>query len=613
MSDLYEYNRSLSAQDMDHVTPYSKKNWNYILDTNSGSYTNGAQTLVCFDGSSIYNAGNYIDGSDLYFSIPLVRVACYASDTAGTLIAPTANALPTTGSSSGNEFSTVFKAGYWNLVQSIEVVCNGKTVIQQSPNVNFYNNFKLLSQMTPADLIAWGPSLGVAELDSVEGYKFFGSGATGARMGNGLCNNNMFPVQLTVATTNAGVANDGHLPFLAPMGTLCYNKGLMGRAVQSAWGLSNITSSATAPNFYGVLGTLSLFSITNITNEAKNYYAGVLQTYYMTWYDTAIIRAKDICNFFDKLPLVKQLSVLFRIYFNTGTCGVNMAGYTAATGIMTMNGTNTTFANTCPIIICNNSNLGGTGIGAPASTTNFVAGLFIAKATNTSMLGVNLATSGAAHTMTACRLYFSMVSLKPELAVSYATANRAKKILFKNVLYQNATNISAGGQYSQLVQSGVTRITGVLIIPFISSSTHGITSSPSITTAFAPAISPFDTAPLTTPLSITNLQVQIGGINELMNFYSYTYENYLQQVSTYDKLTSTDLGISCGLISQQKWEQGYRYYYVDCSRYTNATALEPRNVVVQFMNNTLQIMDATIFVEYLSEVTIDCETGLIIS
>ena len=59
------------------------------------------------------------------------------------------------------------------------------------------------------------------------------------------------------------------------------------------------------------------------------------------------------------------------------------------------------------------------------------------------------------------------------------------------------------------------------------------------------------------------------------------------------------------------WEQGYRYYWFDCSRYTNATAKDPRNVSVSFLNNSLQTIDCAVFVEYLSECIIDVETGRI--
>lgn len=94
-----------------------------------------------------------------------------------------------------------------------------------------------------------------------------------------------------------------------------------------------------------------------------------------------------------------------------------------------------------------------------------------------------------------------------------------------------------------------------------------------------------------------------------MNFYSYTYENFIQQVNTYDKLNSSDMGLSCGLIGQMEWEHAMRYYYVDCSRGAMADQNSSRNVNITFQNNSLQSIDVWVFVEYFDEKILDVETG----
>ncbi len=52
------------------------------------------------------------------------------------------------------------------------------------------------------------------------------------------------------------------------------------------------------------------------------------------------------------------------------------------------------------------------------------------------------------------------------------------------------------------------------------------------------------------PLSLTNLQVAIGGQNVLNSTLNMTYENFLEQVNLAEQLTSSDFGVSTGLISQ---------------------------------------------------------------
>jgi hypothetical protein len=86
--------------------------------------------------------------------------------------------------------------------------------------------------------------------------------------------------------------------------------------------------------------------------------------------------------------------------------------------------------------------------------------------------------------------------------------------------------------------------TGILICPFIAAVSG---------TGFADFQwkSPFDTCPATmSPLSLTNLQVSIGGQNVLNSTLNMTYESFLEQVILAEQLTSSDFGVSTGLISQ---------------------------------------------------------------
>jgi hypothetical protein len=62
--------------------------------------------------------------------------------------------------------------------------------------------------------------------------------------------------------------------------------------------------------------------------------------------------------------------------------------------------------------------------------------------------------------------------------------------------------------------------------------------------------SPFDTCPATmSPLSLSNLQVAIGGQNFLNSTLNMTYESFLEPVNLAEQLTSSDFGVATGLIS----------------------------------------------------------------
>ena len=95
------------------------------------------------------------------------------------------------------------------------------------------------------------------------------------------------------------------------------------------------------------------------------------------------------------------------------------------------------------------------------------------------------------------------------------------------------------------------------------------------------------------PLSLTNLQVSTGGQNVLNSTLNMTYESFLEQVNLAEQLTSSDFGVSTGLISQGYWESS-KWYFVSVVRGNIADKLQPRNINVSFTNNSNVAIDVII-------------------
>jgi hypothetical protein len=92
--------------------------------------------------------------------------------------------------------------------------------------------------------------------------------------------------------------------------------------------------------------------------------------------------------------------------------------------------------------------------------------------------------------------------------------------------------------------------TAVLICPFIAATTGANSGFGDFHWK-----SPFDTCPGTlAPLSLINLQVAVGGQNVINSTLNMKYEKNLQQTNLAEQLTSSDFGVSAGLISQGYWE-----------------------------------------------------------
>lgn len=590
--DTYELQKAQMPQSLSDETPYESKQYNFVNDINAGVYTNSQTTLVQFDLSSIYNSGKDIDLSQMYLTVPMIYTGCYTNG-ANPLV-PSANA--------GNEFLITPKNGSWNLIQSMEVVVNGQTVIQQTPNVNFYTNFKILSQMSADDLKTLGRTLGFYP-DDVLSYLYNGSasalsGTVGPVFGNGLCNNMIFPM------SNQAVASDNPLTDLQNIAeNYCTAGSVFNKALQ--YRSQRIANNQSTP----ANGMNQIISSANLNQEFSPYFA-ILNTYYMTWYDVALIRMCDICDFFAQAPLTKNFDALLRIYFNTGFANVGLSQ--ATHGGMYFTASNGSFSNCCPFTI---NQLPVASL--PAGCTNLVVSATIARSTvSQNIAGAQLSLSNASHPMNNVRMNFPQITMKPTVALKYHSENRAKRIVYTNVLSNFISNIPAGSTWSQLIQSGVRNIKGVLLIPYISQTVNGLLTAfngqaganPAII-PFPPCVSPFDTAPLSTPCSLTQLNISIGGVNQLMNFYNYTYENYVQQINGYENINSGDLGLASGLISQYDWEHGMRYYYIDCSRATMADMNTPRNINITFLNNNQVSIDMWCFVEHFDEKIMDCELG----
>ena len=244
-----------------------------------------------------------------------------------------------------------------------------------------------------------------------------------------------------------------------------------------------------------------------------------------------------------------------------------------------------------------------TAANVTATTKVIVAGLFIGKPPTTNVLGVNLGLSGASNQITTCRIYYSQITMNPIKALTYVESNRNKKVVYRNIISNQYNDTKASSSFNQLINSGIVHPTGILIVPFISSTNAALGDSQ--------WKSPFDSCPATSaPISLTNLQVTVGGTNILTSTLYYTYESFIEQVALADTLTSADFGVSCGLFNQAWWET-FRYYYVNVERSAIADKSVPRNINISFNNNSNVAIDVMVFIFYSDSFIIDVESGIV--
>ena len=574
-SDTYDFMKSSVPQSVNDYTPFTDKQWDYKQDQNQGVYATGSgMTQVTFDLNNMFDSSSFVDISEMYLTIPIILNAAYA--TAGATIDPTA-------SSSANFSLLSLKSGYQHLIHQMAITSNGKTVSDMQGFVNIIKHWKLLSSMSATDLKNLTPTLGLSEtLDNERSVQWV-SAAAATKRGVGLCNNQAFIGTVSTDTqVTAGAAQ---------------NAGTTNGALQKR--ISRIIDTTTKGKAYNnIVDTIT--STAKLNTEYKPNFT--ITGNIMSWYDVAIIPLKYINDYINKAGIVRRADLKLVIWVNTGTCTCTVAN--AGSANVNYSAFSSTFSNTLPYTI-NHVPAAMADGGVPDTTVLIATALSIARPTTTSLgaAAVNLG-GGAAHAMPACRIYYSKIKLDPVKALTFVQENTAKEIVFENYYFNQYPNISANGSFSSLVQSGVKNPIGLLVVPFIANVTAGV--------AWNQYASPWDTSPATyAPLSLTNLNVNLGNANVLASSYNYTYENFLQQIVGAESLTSSDIGVNVGLISQSWWEMN-RVYYIDLARARSADKESLRSITLSFTNNSLVAIDLMVFTIYLDKVTMNIETGIVL-
>jgi len=576
-SDTYDFMKSSVPQSVNDYTPFTDKQWDFKQDQNQGIYsTNSGMTQVTFDLNNMFDSSSFVDVSDMYLTIPIILSAC-----AGGSAVNGVQAAPLAG------YSLVsLKSGYQHLIHQMSITSNGKTVSDMQPFVNIIKHWKLISSMSATDIRSLGPSLGISEvLDNEKSVQWI-TAAANTTKGIGLCNNQAF---LSSASSDVQLTQNS-----------AQNSGTVNGALQRRIArIPDITANSTFNNLVG-----TVMNSAQIRTELKSYYTVFGNV--MTWFDTAILPLKYINDYINKCGIVRRADLKLIFWVNTGSLQVPVnAPNSANTNYGAFTGS--TFSNTCPFTVnlISGASGGATG-GFSANTTYLAANLTIAKPITTSIgtASINLGLGVDAHSMPACRIYYSKIKLDPVKALTYVQENTAKEIVFENYYFNTFNNIPTGSNFSSLVQSGVKNPVALLVIPFISNTTTNVT--------WNQYASPFDTCPATfAPLSLTNLNVNLGNANVLASSYNYTFENYLQQVVTAESLTSSDIGVNVGLLTQTFWESN-RVYFIDLARSRSADKDSLRSLSLNFTNNNIVAIDLMVFTIFLDKVTMNIETGIVL-
>jgi hypothetical protein len=247
----------------------------------------------------------------------------------------------------------------------------------------------------------------------------------------------------------------------------------------------------------------------------------------------------------------------------------------------------------------------------------FLISVGITQAPSTSVPGFASHSSKAGttkHEMSSARITIPVVEMKPNDIVPYLEATKEHRVEWYDVYQTQIKDIAGGSNFNSLISNGARDIVALLIVPQIGSSNGKVTGAAGdaaeiATNGFNTLLSPFWTENVA-PISITNLQVLVGNENIISPFLSYNYEAFLYHFNEFLRINGNKSSLCSGLISQQAWENLYRYYFINLNRKLDDD-VTPKSITIMGKNNSTQglVCDFLVYVIQRKSMLINTSTG----
>jgi len=593
------------------------KQWLYVNDNNNGSYS----SQVVLDTTPLANSGSYINWSEAFILMPLVLQ--FESATA---------ALTAT---SATDFVAALKSGYWNMLHSLSVEFNNGNIIQQVPFMNVFCSFKNITSWSKSDLTDWGSVCGFCP-DSARSWAYLevapANNIALGGSGSGLTNNRNAPyVAITLAVgadfvigpdiTHIAAYNNSTQATQASVSLYqSWNEGLFKRQTDINYNPVLTADNALSSNQGFLMSGDNCNEVFRTFSKAA---AGI-----RSFAIDAVIRLKDIADFFQKCPMLKGSTM--RLYINTNQCYFQVtqtaARFAAATGfllnqpILSLTASPVILGGggTNPVMYA--SNALGQGSSSLTPLTSDVAPAVVAVVNvSVSIVRTQFAQMGTtvACPITSVRLYAPAYTLSPLSEQRLLSLTPTKRVVYNDIFQFSFPSQAINSPFNILVTNGIPNIRSVLVLPLLNASTNGVAAGGAVKSSSI--LSPFASTPSSPdPLIIQNFQIQVSGKNLFINQLQYDYETYYEQLVSSNQLNgSLTTSLASGLVSKKDFQSLYRYYYGNCSRSLPSEEGVAKAIQIQgIIKSTAGLaalanasVDLMVFVEFEREITIDLRTG----
>ena len=581
----------LSSEIESTTSVFVKKDWLNILDNMNANYSSNQSVI---DTSQLSNSNKYLSYREAYLQIPLLISLSNPSTALG--LATFSPATPATTA----DYSIGLKNWFGQIIHSFTLDYNGTTIIKQTPYINMWNSFRLMTSMSMADVDTQGSSIGFYPDDPLA----FSFQPTLSTSGQGCCNNMISPLGLTASPTISLLLNQ----YKATAGNLGYLKRIQ---------YINYDPDATAGSGAGAYSTLQTAAscaqlwkshIFNKINGVNGTQAGILQIAV-----SATVYLKHIHSFFQMCPLLK--GVFMKMTLNLNNSSVTFTNATGAPNTtMLLTSVTNPVGGVCPLMLSAAAYDDVAAAGGNIALSNLGVGTYIASvcvgATVLLSSQASITGMGKGPINQSIYLYVPSYTFNPVFEQAYLSSP-IKKIEYTDVYQYQVVNISAGSPFNNLITNGISNVKSVLILPFFSA-TAGIANT-GLPIAIPVYQSPFDpagTGPTSPLCALTNFNVVVSGQNAIYNTQMRGYEQFNDQLYGANAVNGglTD-GLTSSLINSLGFELGYSYYYVNVGRMLPVEQSVPKSIQIIGTNLSAKALDLFVFVEYATSVSVDALSG----
>jgi hypothetical protein len=614
MADSLVFAESVDSESSEPL--FTDKQWLYVNDSNNRSY----QGQIVIDSTSLSNSGQYMGWNEAFLSVPMVLQAENANFA---LVRPL-------------DFALGLKNGFWQILHSMSVEFNNSSIIQTSNFLNVFTSFKCLTSWSDADIKNWGAVTGFCPDTATSWvYNSVANADTNFLSANGvgLCNNRNGYYNAQFVQTASVLNLITPVTQYSTSKQQCVNLGLVQRQRWLNFGTNtsafityaDANKTGDAPSNKGLLlgGASGAVSTTNLSAIFLAYVQATATSRAIVF--NAIIRLKDVTDFFGKCPLLKGSTM--RLYLNTNQTYLNCnlyGGTISGAGVIVPGSLGLKTApiilgggQTCPIMIAS-SDL-GQGL-APAVINPAAAGQALVALAEVNV-GLSIVETQFSQLtkitapITSVRLYCPAYSMTPQAEARYLSMSQTKKIVYNDFFSYSVPNVS--GTFNTLISNGLPNLRSCLIVPTIEKGSNGTAGGAGdyLTVTSSTLLSPFSsTGGSPDPIVITNFNVQLSGKNVFNANQVYDFEQFTQQIVSSNQLNgSLTTGLGSGQIGFTEFEQLYRYYYVNASRGQPQDMGVAKSVQIQGEIKSVATCNLLVFLEFERSLTVNVASGQIVS